>query len=376
MNAEERQSGQGDDRPRSFGKRKAVLGALAVVAFFGVLEVALRAANFTFELSGKAHVFPGNCFQNYYRKHPIWFWEFQPDLVLPDPQRGFAYVINEQSLRASQAWQKRIPSEAFRVVCLGDSCTFGMPLSERVIYPERLRVLLAERLGERTCQVINAGVPGYSSYQGMRLLDGKFSGWDIDFVTVCFGPNDRDAAFAYGDSEQPSERLLSMRRALEHCRVYQGMALAIAWGLQAHAIARKKPIVPLTEDEWRKGHDLAGRIRRRVQPWEMVANYERLADQGRRQGFRVLFMTCPYRRRPNHRRTRFNRVLDRYNDAVREWSERTGAMLVDVDALFCKSGGDALFVHNDPIHPNAQGHSVIAEAIVAAMQRGGVLEGG
>jgi len=343
------------------------------VLFFGLSELALRAVNFSFELTGKARTFPGNSFENYYRKHPVWFWEFQPNIVMYDDRRGISYHINEQSLRAPRRWEPRKPRDVFRVLCLGDSCTFGLMLDRRQIYPERLQALLAARLGQTGCEVINAGVPGYSSYQGVRLLEKKFAAWDKDLVTVYFGMNDSDAAFLYGDAEQPSDRLLAVRRALEHSRLYQWLALWIAGRMRAHAVAKGRPLVPLTEDEWRKGRRVADRVRRRVTPDEMVHNYEHIAQLGREQGFRVLFMTCPYARRPDDPRTPFIRVLERYNEAIRQMVSQTNAALIDLDDIFRKTGGDALFVEGDPIHPNGQGHAVIAQAIFAEMERRGMI---
>jgi len=246
-------------------------------------------------------------------------------------------------------------------------------LDDASIYTEKLRGPLTEQLGKGRCEIINAGMPGYSSYQGLRLLENKFAEWDKDLVTAYFGMNDSDAAFTYGDSDQPSDRLLALRRLMERSRLYQWSALWLAGRMRARAVAKGRPIVPLTEEEWQKGRRVADRIRRRVTPEEMVGNYERMLRLARRQGCRVLFMTCPYARRPDDPRTPFIRVLDVYNAAVKRMASRTGATLIDLDTLFRESGGDALFIDGDPIHPNAKGHAVIANALFAEIQRRGML---
>jgi len=222
--------------------------------------------------------------------------------------------------------------------------------------------------------VINAGVPGYSSYQGMRLLEEKFGEWDKDLVICYFGPNDCDAAFLYGDSEQPSDRLLSVRRVLSHSRLYQWFGLWTARGLRARAVSKDQPTASRTEEEWWQTRRFADQIRRRVTPLEMVENYKRITQLAGQQGFRVIFVTCPYVRRPGGPWTDI-RVLARYNDAVRQMASRTGATLIDADALFRRPRGDALFATGDPIHPNAKGHAIIAQAILDEMAKQGVLSG-
>ncbi len=64
------------------------------------------------------------------------------------------------------------PSEdsgVVRILCLGDSVTFGDKLDEEDTYPWVLSRLLGSRWPGRPVEVVNAGVPGYSSRQGVAL---------------------------------------------------------------------------------------------------------------------------------------------------------------------------------------------------------------
>src|SRR5438552_2980989 len=57
-----------------------------------------------------------------------------------------------------------------RILTLGDSCTFGFRVNDADTYPARLmRACAAHAPGGRV-HVLDAGVPGYTSYQGRRLL--------------------------------------------------------------------------------------------------------------------------------------------------------------------------------------------------------------
>ena len=59
-------------------------------------------------------------------------------------------------------------------------------------YPARLmRACAAHAPGGRV-HVLDAGVPGYTSYQGRRLLPALLATYQPDVVTIAFGANDRE----------------------------------------------------------------------------------------------------------------------------------------------------------------------------------------
>lgn len=73
-----------------------------------------------------------------------------------------------------------------RIVCLGDSSTFGMNVEEADTYPRQLAALLDEAQPGRF-EVMNLGVPGYTSRQGLELLRREVLGLQPDVVTFAFG---------------------------------------------------------------------------------------------------------------------------------------------------------------------------------------------
>jgi lysophospholipase L1-like esterase len=77
----------------------------------------------------------------------------------------------------------------YRIVAIGDSCTFGLA-GEACPYPAQLQKLLLARGGAVTYQVINAGVEGYSSEYGLRLLEARIPALHPDAVTIFIGWND------------------------------------------------------------------------------------------------------------------------------------------------------------------------------------------
>ncbi len=104
--------------------------------------------------------------------------------------------------RDSPSWEIALNSEGFRedeiprekagcrVVCLGDSWTFGMSVAQDETYPRRLQALLRESFSQGAFEVHNLGVLGYSSYQGLELLKKKALGLNPDIVVIGFAMND------------------------------------------------------------------------------------------------------------------------------------------------------------------------------------------
>lgn len=97
---------------------------------------------------------------------------------------------NSDRMRAGRDYAKPKPGGLYRVVCLGDSITFGWDLPAEATFPR----LLEERLngGARggAFEVMNAGVPSYTTRQGLIWLDRDLMDFAPDLVVAEFGFND------------------------------------------------------------------------------------------------------------------------------------------------------------------------------------------
>lgn len=81
------------------------------------------------------------------------------------------------------------PEGTARVVCLGDSLTFGFGVEERFAFPQLLQRLLNERLAQRRWEVINTGVSGYCTFQQTAELRRCLK-YRPDLVVLLFCLND------------------------------------------------------------------------------------------------------------------------------------------------------------------------------------------
>jgi lysophospholipase L1-like esterase len=78
----------------------------------------------------------------------------------------------------------------YRIVCMGDSSTFGWGVNTEDTYPVLLQAELSRRHPGTRIEVVNLGVCGYSSFQGRILLEREGLKYEPDLVTLSYGSND------------------------------------------------------------------------------------------------------------------------------------------------------------------------------------------
>lgn len=69
-------------------------------------------------------------------------------------------------------------------------------------FPKQLEALLRTNFPGREIEVLNAGIHGYTSYQGLAQLKYRLVRYQPDLVIVQFGINDLSDAVGYPDKDQ------------------------------------------------------------------------------------------------------------------------------------------------------------------------------
>jgi lysophospholipase L1-like esterase len=362
------------ERPRPSRGRRAVFFALPYVAFLfllGGIEVAVRAGLppvSTLELFVPAkeqqaqfvdrqqvRIFDGD---------PLLAWRLQPGL------RDVAWDLtlvttNAQGIRYGHAVGPKRPG-LFRIVCLGDSVTFGYRVP--LVFPRRPNdydptwrsypVLMERKLRQLApdieIEVIPLAVPGYSSYQGLAWLRRDIAWLRPDVVTACFGWNDigrraaTDADAFPGDWSQ-----VTARAAVAHS---QALSHAVMW-----LRSRRAPAVPQL-----------GRLQpMRVPREQYVANMLAIARLARRYGAAPVLIGPVYRDPVAHPPE--GDEIGAHRDALREAAAAAGIDYLEIPELTEKAypGNDHLF--GEHIHPNHRGHRLLAESLLRFLVERGLL---
>lgn len=335
-----------------------------------------------------------------------YYWENTPGMR--KVERGIAYEINSLGFRGSPVEAAKPPGTV-RVVCLGDSSTFGFLNREGECYPRLLGECLSRRGAGARYEVVNAGVSGYTTLQQAIALKLKVLPLDPDVVVIQCGHNNRSMAAgtdrsglyrAAGPLERwaprsgllrllskaagrlgrargpgafdPAEGLRNVRGDLslmiDVCRQHGARVIVLAWGQQPE-------VAGLTEE----GIDLyeKGRLREAAERFERAAAVEYNWDWRPAHYLRLCYLAAGERekaRRAAAREREFRTlhpwVVDErpYLDAFRDVASAKGVPLLEY------RGGDlrpSLFL--DICHPSPEFTRRIAEDLCRIILEG---EGG
>jgi lysophospholipase L1-like esterase len=243
--------------------------------------------------------------------------------------------------------------ERYRILALGDSCTFGSPLSQRHGYPRVLeRELRRHGFG---VEVINAGVEGYAPANVLARLD-EFRSLQPQMTTLYIGWN---ALF----TERYLDEARGLRRHLASARL-----AAQAWGL-----LRARFVDPhgaaIAAYERPKHPDRAAPELQLLDDYtpSFLPDVVRIVEEVRSAGSEVVILTLPglysVDREPSSRALEIGhlppftdnpfvlaRMAERYNNALRTLARRRNLPLVDLDrwASETLTPADAHFV--DSVH--------------------------
>lgn len=277
----------------------------------------------------------------------------QQDPVLLWRPRNGAGPYNGQGFKSSPLMAVPKPAGVYRIMAYGDSNTDGV---DEIDWPRKLGEQLAPyATPERDFEVINAGVTGYSSYQGLQRFLMEAPIYEPDLVIVSFGWNDAADAI-----EQPDKHYqVKSRAALGIAKVLSSYRFYLI--LQHQAILRRTPIIRDT-------------IQPRVAVDDYVANLERLRTEAAARGIETVFLTRPHRMATVKLRNveGWRRTVPDYNDALRRFTRRTGTAGVDVQRNFSHSAMRHYFT--DECHTYThEGMEALAAMVLARLQAMGVV---
>lgn len=193
--------------------RNLILAALSLFLFLGGFELICRGFDLSrfFDADFKffAHRVDDDMEIRYNTEDFLLLWRPRPNYD------DGTIKINSAGFRGAE-YPARKDSSVLRILCLGDSSTFGWESSASRIYPYLLENKLnAERASSHLkFEVINAGATGYTSAQGLALYKHVGVRYRPDIVTFYFGSNDPVKRFYMSDKQIMREDLPVWYRSL------------------------------------------------------------------------------------------------------------------------------------------------------------------
>lgn len=136
---------------------------------------------------------------------PVLFWRQKANLSVIF--QNTRVQTNSLGLR-NRNFELKKDKNTLRIVCLGASPTFGWGVEAEDAYPYQLEKLLREKYKPQSqIEVINAGVIGYTSYQGSIFLKKEIVNFLPDVITVPFVINDVDKHRFYRSNDKSDKEL-------------------------------------------------------------------------------------------------------------------------------------------------------------------------
>jgi lysophospholipase L1-like esterase len=245
---------------------------------------------------------------------PAFLWTLRPGVErdLPFPEEGgtFHVRVNSVGFRGPE------PAPG-SLLCLGDSTTFGWGLDEARTWPARLQA-------HAGLPVVNGGVPGHSTVQGLAVLDRALA---LSPRVVVIGYLVRDAELGpMPDKARRPSPPLQLLRAMRALRPAPRSA----------SVTPREGLVP------------------RVPPEDYRANLLSMIERVEAAGARPVLLVFPMREPPQ------------------AWVQ----VLLDLGSrapLLRPELPESAFFAADPIHLDAEGSELLGRSLAVGLAEGGLL---
>ncbi len=394
-------------RRLAFGKR-CLFAVLPLLALLTLAELTARCfvAESTlakrFEQIEQIIVFLGNePGQSLFQPDRDCFWRLKPNVVAPS-ERGQTWggaMSNSHGLRSREV-SVEDASQRTRVLCFGDSTTFAFGVDFADAWPNQLQTMLDQesspeiqltrsvsegerstdrppqsfserspsltrRVGELSdVEVLNAGIPGHTSFQGRQRLAADLEKWRPHLTVITFGNNDGWRWDGLADKDHAVGSANLAMAWMNHSR-------AVSWlrSSQLQAVQRQA-----TREESRWAEQATLNYFDPNLSWTPRVSLDDFSDNLRaiiamchEHDSEVVLIVWP------DQRQLLNQPTWRlpYQAATRQVAEETSVACVDLVPPFELSGrwGVDRFLTRDVIHVDRTGNRLVAKAIATHVRR-------
>jgi lysophospholipase L1-like esterase len=264
---------------------------------------------------------------------------------------------NAQGFRADYPIKAKPPG-TIRIVCLGDSVTFGYRVPpvwpdkpneynpEWLPFPMLLEMQLTQANPDRRIEVFPMAVPGYTTHQGLAWLKRDIDYLQPDMVIASFGWNDASASDA-PDREAIETRWwpVAIRWLIDHS---QAFAHATSWlrSRNAAAASTSRPVPRVSEAEY-------------------ISNFSSIVNLSRDHGASVIVIGAPYRDSTTNPPEA--QLMTRYRASLKSVLQESRTPFLEVLELTEAAGSVNQGFFGELIHPNHMGHRLLASELLKLM---------
>ena len=306
-------------------------------------------------------------------------WKLEPNTIFKT--NNDTTRINSVGLRDSLLPTQKKRNGELRVLLTGDSSIYGWGVRDHETYAVFLEKELKRRF-QRSIEVINMGVPGYSTEQSIRLLDKV--GWsyepDLVIVSNIFSDCNIDAfqdrqAFALTRPDpSPTEKILQKSRlycaAKMHWVYYQAT-------LNQNPNRVLMPGIPTGANAAVRLEELNETLAlSRVPILQYLENLDTIRTQASNRGAKMLLAPLAQEwdvgiwNVPMPKPTE-DHVLPwfPYRDAQKKWAKEHEIPIISFPQVFASYKGEPARLFIDNMHPSRTGTLIMAQAVADFLEK-------
>ena len=329
--------------------RQILIVGLITAALLGIMEIACRifwserpaVSGFHFYI----HQVDNDLRLDFVTEDPLLMWSLKPGY-----QSGYV-SISSQGFRAGE-YEKRKPAGIFRILCLGDSSTFGYQMPLALTYHQQLEDRLNREAGGggRRYEVINAGVVGYTALQGLVMYLSRGAEFTPDLVTAYFGVNEPICRFYLNDAaimkpDRPQWLRILVNKWLVKSDLVRWVQKIFSNLKGENGFGARRPTARVSAEDYRN----------------VILRLQKACES---HGARLLLISPALR---TGRDSSDGRVMDiiRYRKILEKTAAEAGIALLTVPEMteYAVEDPSALFLAGDSVHPSQAGHLLIMQRL-------------
>ncbi|MBI3819694.1 MAG: SGNH/GDSL hydrolase family protein [Planctomycetes bacterium] len=280
---------------------------------------------------------------------PLLFWKIPAGGRIPESGEA----MNTKGFRGPEFADRKTPGTK-RILCIGDSNTFGIAVSVDETFAHRLQRWLSVR---GSYEVINCGVPGYSSFQMLQLLKLRGAEWQPDVIILYAGAwNDYTPAVGLDDARafEVTSRGASW---LAKSAIFRFAAEQFTHNDPAAAAAKRKKYIEVWSNEIRRPEGA------RLEKQQFRETLERIADLAKSIHSALVVVIPPA---PVATREKFTDG-EVYASIVREVAAARTVPAADARAAMWRPETGPRDLFADIIHPAPLGHAIITKLLAESL---------